>query len=223
MEEETVVVGDCCEDEEQHPGPGPSVPTLVPFSQRVISASVGSLLTSLVTNPLDVVKTRVQTSYIPPPSATTTAAAAATAMDGACQDMYAIETVHGAKVSYTKSTSEVVYRGTADGLIKIFRQEGLAGWYRGLSPSLAMAVPSTVLYYSLYDSLRAALGREEALLAPLLAGSTARICAATATAPLELLRTRAQVGREGGREGGREEGRRDFWTACRVSGWPRSP
>lgn len=27
--------------------------------------------------------------------------------------------------------------------------------YRGLGPSLLMAVPSTVLYYSLYDTLRA--------------------------------------------------------------------
>lgn len=82
--------------------------------------------------------------------------------------------------------------------VQIARSEGVPGLYRGLAPSLAMAVPSTVLYYSLYDSLREtfhALGAGP-LLAPLVSGSCSRIAAATATAPLELIRTRMQVDEE---------------------------
>lgn len=60
-----------------------------------------------------------------------------------------------------------------------------------------MAMPSTVLYYSLYDSLREAFHALGAgpIVAPLVGGSCSRVVAATATAPLELVRTRMQVGR----------------------------
>jgi solute carrier family 25, member 39/40 len=78
---------------------------------------------------------------------------------------------------------------------QIGRTEGLPGLYRGLAPSLAMAIPSTVLYYSLYDSLREAFHNLGAgpIVAPLIGGSCSRVVAATATAPLELVRTRMQV------------------------------
>ncbi len=58
-----------------------------------------------------------------------------------------------------------------------------------------MAVPSTVLYYSLYDSLREAFHTLGAgpLVAPLVGGACSRVVAATATAPLELVRTRMQA------------------------------
>lgn len=90
---------------------------------------------------------------------------------------------------------------------QIARSEGIPGLYRGLTPSLAMAVPSTVLYYSLYDSLRDTLHTLGAgpFLAPLVGGSCSRIVAATATAPLELIRTRMQVG--------------DGWMDLWVGGW----
>jgi len=51
------------------------------------------------------------------------------------------------------------YSGTVDALIKITQMEGIAGLYRGMAPTLVMAVPSTVLYYSLYDTLRQRMER----------------------------------------------------------------
>jgi hypothetical protein len=91
------------------------------------------------------------------------------------------ETVHGARLYCTAAgaaaraarlemsgvqatatateTATTGYRGTVDALLTITRVEGLPGLYRGLTPSLMMAVPSTVLYYSTYDSLRARIER----------------------------------------------------------------
>eukprot|EP00953_Heterococcus_sp_UTEX-ZZ885_P015988 9010-Heterococcus_DN1.PRE.2 len=47
--------------------------------------------------------------------------------------------------------------GTVSGLIKIARAEGLPGLYSGLSPTLVMAVPQTVLYFTCYDLFKAQL------------------------------------------------------------------
>lgn len=59
MEEEEVAISDAVEAAVLHGHPSSSsVP--VPLEQRVAAASVGALLTSLASNPLDVVKTRLQ-------------------------------------------------------------------------------------------------------------------------------------------------------------------
>ena len=92
--------------------------------------------------------------------------------------------------------------GTADGITKIVRHEGMRTLYRGLVPTLVMSVPSTVIYFLGYESMRertsklfTSLGVQEdvlAVTAPLLSGSIARIMAATAISPIELLRTKMQ-------------------------------
>lgn len=84
--------------------------------------------------------------------------------------------------------------GTIAALHHIARWEGPRGLYRGLDVSLLMAIPSTVLYYTVYDDF---LWRLEAagagkFLSPITAGSTARILATVCMAPLELVRTRIQ-------------------------------
>lgn len=112
-----------------------------------------------------------------------------------------------------------------DGFVKIFRHEGVRGLYSGLTPTLVMAVPSVVTYFTLYDWLRDRLGRWRYLSdisAPLVAGSSriravhrsstshlthrvvlsdagsfARTIAATLIAPLELVRTQHQAANRG--------------------------
>ena len=44
--------------------------------------------------------------------------------------------------------------GTADGITKIVRHEGMRTLYRGLVPTLVMSVPSTVIYFLGYESMR---------------------------------------------------------------------
>ncbi|CAN0174206.1 unnamed protein product, partial [Scytosiphon promiscuus] len=84
--------------------------------------------------------------------------------------------------------------GTLAALTHIARWEGPRGLYRGLDASLVMAIPSTVLYYTVYDDFVARLEKAGAgnLAAPAAAGSSARLLATIVMAPLELVRTRAQ-------------------------------
>lgn len=84
--------------------------------------------------------------------------------------------------------------GTLAALSHIARWEGHRGLYQGLDVSLIMAVPATVIYYSVYDEFlerleKAGMGP---LTAPSTSGATARVIATIVMAPLELLRTRSQ-------------------------------
>lgn len=90
--------------------------------------------------------------------------------------------------------------GTVAALMHIARWEGPRGLYRGLDASLVMAIPSTVLYYTVYDDFLARLEKAGAgnLAAPATAGSSARLLATVVMAPLELVRTRAQSHGGGG-------------------------
>lgn len=104
--------------------------------------------------------------------------------------------------------------GILDGVVKIGKQEGVSGLWRGLSPTLLMAIPATVVYYLGYEAIRErllliqgkALPRTTSpsspshsrpigggeLWAPLLAGAAARIIAVTLISPLELVKTKMQ-------------------------------
>ncbi|CAN0227832.1 unnamed protein product, partial [Phaeothamnion confervicola] len=102
---------------------------------------------------------------------------------------------------------------------QIGRTEGLAGLYSGLAPTLLMAVPQTVLYFSMYDVIRDELRRHRSLpagdiLAPMIAGGSARLLAATAISPLELIRTQMQSQLEQHRQTLREA----FVSTCRETG-----
>lgn len=85
------------------------------------------------------------------------------------------------------------FRSTADAFLQITRREGIASLYNGLSPTLAMAVPATVLYFTTYDTIRERFRRrlspDREWLAPVFAGSSARTIATTVISPLELVRT----------------------------------
>lgn len=89
------------------------------------------------------------------------------------------------------------YNSTFDGLRKIARNEGVATLWRGLSPTLVMAVPANIIYFTGYDWLRynatSPFSRFSSDYAPLTAGSVARMLAATAVGPIELVRTRMQA------------------------------
>lgn len=108
--------------------------------------------------------------------------------------------------------------GLWDGAIKIGRQEGIKGLWRGLSPTLVMTVPSQVTYMTCYDHFRLyflELGPEvhssgqvslsnvtpHTLGASLAAGAIARSISATLVTPLELLRTRLQATTSGASDG----------------------
>ncbi|CAO0801006.1 unnamed protein product [Mucor circinelloides] len=90
------------------------------------------------------------------------------------------------------------YTGTVDALSKIFKNEGIFALWRGLTPGLAMALPSTAIYFVGYDYIRDHTRTSQfantALdnYSPLWAGGLARTMAALVVSPLELFRTRMQ-------------------------------
>lgn len=98
-----------------------------------------------------------------------------------------------------EDTQSRAINSTIDGLRKIARNEGITTLWRGLSPTLLMAVPGNVIYFAGYDWLRTSplspisAPRIPDHYAPLVAGSSARIMAAIVVSPMELFRTRMQA------------------------------
>ena len=83
---------------------------------------------------------------------------------------------------------------------KIAQQEGITTLWRGLSPTLVMAVPGNVIYFAGYDWLRTSSRSPFRTWAPvhdsympLVAGSLARVTAAIFVSPIEMFRTRMQA------------------------------
>ena len=103
------------------------------------------------------------------------------------------------------------FNGALDAAVKLVRHEGLSSLWRGLSPTLLMNVPSTVVYFSVYDKAKITLGsltphqveRWVPALAPftpalqscspLVAGVFARALTTTLVSPIELVRTKSQA------------------------------
>lgn len=167
--------------------------TLISPFHQIISSCTGAVLTSLLTTPFDVVKVRLQAQqstmkpcYIMD---------CHSALDGVCictVPEYNAQ-VHHLDPSRLKATGKLT--GTVDAFVKLARNEGIQSWWKGLSPTLLMAVPATVIYYTTYDQLKIRLGfqsGERNYMAPLLAGSIGRTIAVTAICPIELIRTKLQ-------------------------------
>ena len=224
------------------------------MSARIISGSVGSLITALAVTPLEVAKIHFQNAK--PPSAAAVAVASSHSSNpriSPCPKRHIITPcpkgcgvfvlnnglfdciLPKCKVPYFDATGKIrdaactISRGTTTrataatpspklsvnkgkqpsvgtfSVIRtIFVKDGFRGIYAGLGPTLLMGVPSTALYYAVYDELVAtarssthnnnstsssAALRLDAYI-PLLAGSSARLMTTLGTAPLELVRTR---------------------------------
>ncbi|TMW64185.1 hypothetical protein Poli38472_012807 [Pythium oligandrum] len=177
---------------------------------KAAAASGGALFTSLFVTPLDVAKVRLQSQLSAndcrPSTLMTSAAEHCRCTRYRCpcnrvvtrpvehrisrQRVLSCKNISGASAS-------VRLQGTSHALRHIFQTEGVKGLFSGLSPTMMIAVPATVLYYVSYDMLMH-VGRDHApeyeAALPLIAGSSARVFAASVTSPLELIRTRMQSG-----------------------------
>ncbi|KAI9014665.1 mitochondrial carrier domain-containing protein [Gaertneriomyces semiglobifer] len=221
----------------------------------MLSACAGAILTSLLVTPFDVVKTRMQAGVpnvyeetfrqccrevffsfregasphkMGPCSSPTegTAARAGAALEcGVC----------GTPAPTTRPVFPRI-TGTWDGVTKILRYEGFAALWRGLSPTLVMQIPSTVVYYTGYeytrDTISARLPTNHQQYSPLLAGALSRTIAATLISPVELVRTRMQSGHLGKSVGGvlggvlsmvRTQGWRILWRGLTPTLWRDVP
>ncbi|KAK5992475.1 putative mitochondrial glutathione transporter SLC25A40 [Cladobotryum mycophilum] len=210
------------------PGPGKDTLPDITAGQKMISAMSGSLLTSLLVTPLDVVRVRLQSqpSILPARSVDFSklvrtsntlppVAAAELGVTACCREVFFAGNnidycLAGPRIEGITSTASTVaadcavqetqkktYSSTMDGLRKIARNEGFTTLWRGLSPTLIMTIPANIIYFTGYDWLRfnpkSPFTNFSSDYAPLTAGSVARILAATAVGPVELVRTRMQA------------------------------
>lgn len=214
--------------------------------QKAISAISGAVMTSLIVTPLDVVKTRLQSQSINPPeiicckeSYFESAVAQHNPTRARLQtlgNLTAASCSPSPDVCVAEETSLKRFSGTWEGLVKISRNEGLSSLWRGLSPTLFMAIPSTVIYFVGYEHLRTIVNDDSAW-APLLCGGLARTASATVISPLELLRTRLQSATHQGRTASesfkdvtrgiqdmvRSDGVRTLWRGLSLTLWRDVP
>ncbi len=153
--------------------------------QQIVSSGSGAVLTSLLTTPFDVVKVRLQSQQ------RSVNLKPCYLMECRCLDgvTLCVVTPEG---NHMKT---VRFRGTVHAFFNIAKREGIGSWWAGLSPTLIMAVPATVIYFTMYDQLKVLFGfrpGETNILAPLLGGSISRTIAVTAICPIELIRTKLQ-------------------------------
>ena len=89
------------------------------------------------------------------------------------------------------------YNGIADALMKILRDEGARGLYRGLKPTLIGVGPNLALNFTAYETLRNHLQELDHGVHPMAvdmaSGSAAAVVSATATFPIDLVRRRMQM------------------------------
>ncbi|KYN32286.1 Solute carrier family 25 member 40 [Trachymyrmex septentrionalis] len=164
--------------------------------QQIVASCTGAFITSVFVTPLDVVKIRLQTQQ---------KAMLSNKCFLYCNGLmdHLCPCTNGKMPDWMKRNGK--FNGTFDALLKISETEGIASLWSGLSPTLILAVPATVIYFVSYEQLRLYLkdtynrqfkkkgtNMEQPFWIPVLAGGTARIWAATLVSPLELIRTKMQ-------------------------------
>nr|XP_047902451.1 probable mitochondrial glutathione transporter SLC25A39 isoform X1 [Anser cygnoides] len=184
--------------EKTSPGPGGGITPL----QQMLASGTGAILTSLFVTPLDVVKIRLQAQRTPFSKAWSVRSAPWGSRqatwkcflycNGLMDHLYVCQNGPGCTAWYKAPTR---FTGTLDAFVKITRYEGIRSLWSGLPPTLVMAVPATVIYFTAYDQLRDYLHARTGSGGhhiPLLAGALARLGAVTVISPLELIRTKMQ-------------------------------
>lgn len=177
-------------------------------SQQMFSSTIGALATSVIVTPLDVVKIRLQAQQ-----RILTKNKCFLYCNGLMEHLCYCVNGHGAghlhgpngttinidprNIKWYKRPIPGQFSGTFDALIKISRSEGIMSLWSGLPPTLLMAIPATVIYFTVYDRLRANLWSRwgtshQPLWIPVFCGAAARCIAASTISPLEMIRTKMQ-------------------------------
>lgn len=145
---------------------------------RLVQAAAGAtagIVNTVVLSPLDVAKTRLQVQH---------------------------HVAANLKVRYRHTHPVLKYRGMMDALKVMIREEGVRGYYRGLSASLWAFIPNWSIYWVTYEELKRDFAHplhNWNSLNFMLSAMGAGTVTALITAPLWLVKTRmqAEVSRNG--------------------------
>ncbi|XP_062983465.1 probable mitochondrial glutathione transporter SLC25A40 [Elgaria multicarinata webbii] len=155
-------------------------------SQQAFCSCCGALITSVLVTPLDVVKVRLQAQSNP-----SLKGQSFLDSDGLTDHVYLYE--NGTGKTWNKTSGR--FAGMMDAFMKIVQREGVKALWSGLPPSLAVSVPTTVIYFTCYDQLHdtlvSKLGEDNDYV-PLIAGGIARLCSVTIISPIEMIKTTLQ-------------------------------
>lgn len=162
------------------------------MSQRMISACLGSLVTSLILTPFDVVRIRVQQQEILPSNpCCSTHFPQPTGQKNTLVSNTEPFWIQKQYCQSAENCSKIT--STFQGFQVISKNEGIATLWRGLSLTLLIAVPANIIYFTGYEYIRDHSPIASHSLNPLFCGSLARLMAATTVAPVELIKTRLQA------------------------------
>lgn len=162
----------------------------------------GGFTTAVITSPLDVLRTRLQSDFYHAPSSSSTKGAA----------------VHSSKVASSQHSGLRSFKI----LGSIVRTEGWRGLFRGLGPSLAGVVPATAIKFHVYGNSKTFWGsilakspEENSVAVHSLAAMTAGIATGTATNPIWVVKTRLQLDAREGGASGRERRYLNSWDCTK--------
>ena len=170
----------------------------ITLTERMISACSGSIITSLIVTPLDVVRVRLQQQELLLPSTNCCKKqvfweAPIAATSAAISSTLGNNKSPGCVTSDNVCITDKKMNGTWNAIYQISKSEGPTTLWRGLSLTLLMAAPANIVYFTGYEVLRDNSPiKHYDVLNPLLCGSIARVLAGTTVAPIELLKTRLQ-------------------------------
>lgn len=140
--------------------------------QLQMTASVAaSIISVMATNPLDVIKTRIQTGTFK-------------------QRILSVRDQFNTSAAITSND----YLSKPSHVLKaILKDEGVRGLWRGTGAGIAHALPSISIYLTCYEQMKSWLDQEMNInpeLSPPIAGGISRFYAVVLTCPLEVVRTR---------------------------------
>ena len=176
----------------------------ISVAQKMISAMLGSFITSLVVTPFDVIRIRIQQQEILPQNniccqgqlQETPEIVRNTLMKGPASIAKLAESspeLFWLHKEYCKTAHNCTrITSTFQGFMVVSRAEGLATLWRGLSLTLFMAVPSNIIYFMGYDYISDHSPIRNHALNPLFCGGFARVISASVISPVELIKTRLQ-------------------------------
>ncbi|DAZ94190.1 TPA: hypothetical protein N0F65_000417 [Lagenidium giganteum] len=131
----------------------------------VASGAAAGALAGVLTNPLDVAKTRLQTQMMlfeedaACPSRTRCAQLQTRGVSMTVPASCTIKNSASGKIVRGEPKLRIQYRGLLDALIQIKAQEGMAGFFRGVYPRLLVHAPSVAVSWTTFEVLKNTLDR----------------------------------------------------------------